>query len=87
MLHFGASSIFSNLAHVHVATFLLVLFEVVIVGGLLCVVPEHLVQVVWVHVGVEVGHDGEDDAYSDQQASKEEKLHPLRTCTYTHYLS
>lgn len=37
-----------------------------------------LVQLIGVDVGVEVRHDGEDDADAQQQPGKQQELFPLR---------
>lgn len=81
LLHFGALSVtFSNGPHVH-AIFVF-LFEIIlsIPSG---VVSPLLGEVVWVHVGVKVRHDGEDDANPNQQTAKEKELHPLGTTQTT----
>jgi len=38
-----------------------------------------LVQLFGVNVGVGVGHEGEDKADAQQEASKQQELYPLRT--------
>lgn len=38
----------------------------------------HLVQLIGVHVGVEVRHEGKDDADPQQQAGEQQELFPLQ---------
>lgn len=67
-LELGATYGFVLLLHVELfVTFILVR-----------IIQVSLLQLLRVHVGVEVGHDGEDDADAQQEGSKEQELYPLQ---------
>lgn len=60
----------------HVVTFSFCLVGVVI-GNLVRVANVKLNHLIEINVGVEVSHDGEDDAHAQQQAGKQQELYPL----------
>lgn len=53
-------------------------FHLFVVVHLVRVADVKFIQVIRVHVGVEVSHDGEDDADGQQQAGKQQELDPLQ---------
>lgn len=72
VLHSGALPRF---AQFYLVVFLL---EVTVVFLPHRVFQVKLLHFIGVNVGVEVGHDGEDDADAQQQAGKQQELYPLR---------
>lgn len=67
----------------YVLSFFLHVFVIIIIQIVLFLLGK-LDYLIGVNVGVEVSHDGEDDADAHQHAGKQQELHPLQPETTSH---